>query len=156
MLNCLLIKKMESCSELDLYNITVICHGDGFERYVLLPVFLQMMLGWKKASTAARLFFCFFISPDFYPRVWFRFFFSALFLSVSGAVLPGWLWIHPAPSSQTICWNCLQCFFRPQGLFSFCLLAPFLWSGGIEKSVLNNGINGFKGLRWRTASLSGH
>lgn len=36
-------------------------------------------------------------------------------------------------------------FIRPQGLvLSFCVLAPFLRRGRIEKSVLSNGINGFK------------
>lgn len=47
MLNCLLIKKMESYSEMDLYYIMLIFHWDDLEQYVLLPVFQQMRLGFN-------------------------------------------------------------------------------------------------------------
>lgn len=44
MLNCLLIKKMESYFEMDLYCITVIFHLHDFEQYVCFLFVLRIML----------------------------------------------------------------------------------------------------------------
>lgn len=107
MLNCLLIKKMESWK--DLYFIMVIFHcWDDFEKYVFLPVFHQMMLGLNldvlKALSAAPLHV--FPSPPIFPREnLITIFISAPFLSLSREVLPG---CSLAPSSFILVDNMLE------------------------------------------------
>lgn len=82
------------------------------------------------------------------PRLENLIYFSALLLSLfqaESSLIPGRLRLRAAsPSCRQYVGIAFSASSDLRDFFSFCLFAPFLWSGGIEKSVLNNGINGFK------------
>lgn len=129
MLNCLLIKKMESYPEMDLYYITVIFHWDDFEQYVLLPVFHQMRLGLNlpvERFALLKAAHCTFLPLFHRLKNLIMIFISALILSLDRVVLPG---SALAPSSLTLVDNMLELpsvLLQTSGTFFILSLRSFL------------------------------